>query len=129
YHDSFVTAQAADFIRAQPKDKPFCLVVSLHSPHPPLDAPGEFATMYDPEKLTLPANVPESFKRENRTLDHAEVRKLLANYLGKISLVDQCIGRLVEAMKARGTWDNSLVVFTADHGEMMGAHGALTKGR
>lgn len=129
YHDSFVTRAAVDIIKAQPAETPLCLVVSLHSPHPPLDAPGEFATMYDPAKLTLPANVPESFQRENRTLDRAKVRQLLANYLGKMSLVDQCVGRLVEAMQARGTWDNALVIFTADHGEMMGAHGALTKGR
>jgi arylsulfatase A-like enzyme len=128
YHDSFVTGAAINFIHEQPKEKPFCLVVSLHSPHPPLDAPGEFATMYDPEKLTLPANVPESFKRERRTIDRTELRRLLANYLGKISLVDFNIGRLIEAMKARGTWDDALVVFTADHGEMMGAHSALTKG-
>lgn len=129
YHDSFVTGLAADFIREQPKDKPMCLVVSLHSPHPPLDAPGEFATMYDPEKLTLPANVPESFKREQRTLDRSEVKRLLANYLGKIALVDQCVGRLAEAMRGRGTWDDALVIVTSDHGEMMGAHGHLTKGR
>jgi arylsulfatase A-like enzyme len=129
YHDSFVTGLAADFIRQQPKEKPLCLVVSLHSPHPPLDAPGEFATMYDPASLQLPANVPATFQREKRDLDHAQVRRLLANYLGKISLVDQCIGRLVAAMQARGTWENTLVIFTADHGEMMGAHGFLTKGR
>ncbi len=129
YHDTFVTNAAVDFIRQQPKDKPLCLVVSLHSPHPPLDAPGEFATMFDPEKLTLPANVPASVKREGRVLDHVEVRKLLANYLGKIALVDRCAGQLVEAMKARGTWGEALAVFTADHGEMMGAHSAFTKGR
>jgi len=129
YHDSFVTGQAVEFIRQQPKDQPFCLVVSLHSPHPPLDAPGEFATMFDPEKLTLPANVPASLQREGRAFDHAQLRRMLANYLGKIALVDQCVGRLAEAMRARGTWDRALVFFTADHGEMMGAHGALTKGR
>jgi len=129
YHDSFTTGLAVDFIREQPKEKPLCLVVSLHAPHPPLDAPGEFATMYDPEKLNLPANVPESYTREGRQLDHAETKRMLANYLGKISLVDHCAGRLIEAMKARGTWDNTLVIFTADHGEMMGAHGFLTKGR
>ena len=129
YHDSFVTGLAAEFIKTQPKDKPFCLVVSLHSPHPPLDAPGEFATMYDPEKLTLPGNVPEKYLREGHALDHAETKKILSNYLGKISLADQCIGQLIEAMKARGTWDEALVIFTADHGEMMGSHGALTKGR
>lgn len=58
YHDWFTTGLAVDFIRAQPKEKPLCLVVSLHSPHPPLDAPGDYATMFDPEKLTLPENVP-----------------------------------------------------------------------
>lgn len=129
YHDVFVTGLAADFIREQAKDKPMCLVVSLHSPHPPLDAPGEFATMHDPQSLTLPANVPESFGRDGRTIDRAEVRRILANYLGKMALVDHCVGRLVEAMRARGTWDNALVIFTADHGEMMGSHGALSKGR
>jgi arylsulfatase A-like enzyme len=129
YHDSFVTTLATDYIRNQPKDKPMCLVVSLHSPHPPLDPPGEFATMYDPEKLTLPGNVPEKYLREGHVLDHAETKKILASYLGKISLADQCIGRVIEAMKSRGTWDSAFVVFTADHGEMMGSHGALTKGR
>lgn len=129
YHDSFVTGQAVDFIGRQPQEKPMCLVVSLHSPHPPLDAPGRFATMFDPQPLALPANVPESFQREGRTLDRAEVRRMAANYLGKIALVDECIGRLVEAMRQRGTWDHALVLVTADHGEMMGAHGCLSKGR
>jgi arylsulfatase A-like enzyme len=129
YHDTFVTTAAIDFIGKQPRDKPLCTVVSLHSPHPPLDAPGEFATMYEPEKLSLPVNVPDQFFREGHILRHPDVQRLLANYLGKIALVDFNVGRLIEAMKQRGTWDNALVVFTADHGEMMGAHGALTKGR
>jgi len=129
YHDVFTTGLAVDLIRAQAKDKPLCLVVSLHSPHPPLDAPGDYATMFDPEKLTLPANVPPKYLREGHALDHAETRAMLANYLGKMALVDDCVGKLADAMKARGTWANTLVIFTADHGEMMGAHGYLTKGR
>ncbi len=129
YHDVVTTGLAVDFIHAQPKDKPLCLVVSLHSPHPPLDAPGDYATMYDPEKLTLPANVPEKYLREGRALDHAATRRMLANYLGKMALVDDCVGRLAGALKARGTWDHALVFFTADHGEMMGGHGNLSKGR
>jgi arylsulfatase A-like enzyme len=129
YHDVFVTGMATDYIRQQPREKPMCLVVSLHSPHPPLDAPGPYATMFDPEKVTLPANVPASFNYDKRQVSQAELRKMLANYLGKMALADECIGRLVEAMKARGTWDNTLFVFTSDHGEMMGAHGMLSKGR
>lgn len=129
YHDTFVTRSAVEFVATQPKDKPLCVVVSLHSPHPPLDAPGQYATMYDPESLTLPANVPEPVRREGHVIDHPALRRILANYLGKISLADDNIGRLVEAFKARGTWDNTLCLFTADHGEMMGAHEAFTKGR
>ncbi|HRH96152.1 MAG TPA: sulfatase-like hydrolase/transferase [Prosthecobacter sp.] len=129
YHDWFTTGFAVDFIGAQSKDKPMCLVVSLHSPHPPLDAPGDYATMFDPEKLTLPVTVPEKYLRDGHALDHEETKRMLANYLGKMALVDDCVGRLAAAMKARGTWDNTLVIFTADHGEMMGAHGYLTKGR
>jgi arylsulfatase A-like enzyme len=85
--------------------------------------------MFDPDKLTLPANVPATFQREGRTIDHAALRRMLANYLGKMAFVDACVGQLVEALQSRGTYDQALVVFTADHGEMMGAHGALTKGR
>ena len=129
YHDSFVAGAAVDFIRRQPPKKPMCLVVSLHSPHPPLDAPGEFATMYAPQSLSLPANVPEKFRRGKQFVDRAELRRWLANYLGKISLVDYNVGRLVAAMKERGTWDQALVVFTSDHGEMMGSHGVMSKGR
>jgi arylsulfatase A-like enzyme len=129
YHDTFVTQRAVNFIQEQPPEKPLCVVVSLHSPHPPLDAPGKFATMYDPEKLTLPPNVPATYKREMRMIDHAETRKMVANYLGKITLADEHVGRLAAAFQKRGTWDNTLVLFTADHGEMMGAQGQLTKGR
>ncbi|HWA97489.1 MAG TPA: sulfatase-like hydrolase/transferase [Pirellulales bacterium] len=129
YHDTFVTRCAIEWVLRQPRDKPLCLVLSLHSPHPPLDAPGEFATMYDPQSLKLPENVPESFTRDDRELAPAEVRRMLANYLGKIALVDRCIGEVVEAFEQRGTWDDAMFVLTADHGEMMGAHGALTKGR
>lgn len=129
YHDSFITSAAADFIRRQPIEKPFCLVVSLHSPHPPLDAPGEYAKMYPPESLQLPPNVPDSFVREKESVNRTKLRTWLANYLGKISLVDSNVGRLVAALRERGTWERTLVVFTSDHGEMMGAHGVLSKGR
>lgn len=129
YHDIFTTGLALSFIRSQPKHTPLCLVLSLHSPHPPFDAPGEFATMFDAAKLSLPENVPESYVRENQKQDHATTRKMLANYLGKMALVDECIGRLVDAMQSRGTWDDTIFFFTSDHGEMMGAHGSLSKGR
>lgn len=129
YHDGVTTRVAVEHILAMPREKPMCLVVSLHSPHPPLDAPGEYATMFDPESLVLPGNVADEIRREGKVIDRALIRRMLVNYLGKIAYVDHCVGELVAAMKTRGTWDTALVCVTADHGEMMGAHGALTKGR
>jgi arylsulfatase A-like enzyme len=85
--------------------------------------------MFDPDELTLPANMPEKYLREGLLIDHALTRRMLANYLGKMALLDDCVARLADAMTARGTWDQAMVVFTSDHGEMMGAHGYLTKGR
>jgi len=128
YHDTFVTGEAVKFILAQPRDKPMCVVVSLHSPHPPLDAPGAYATMFDPEKLSLPPNVPGRLERDGRMIDAAEARRMVANYLGKIALADDCGGKVTAAFERRGTWANTLVLFTSDHGEFLGAHGRYSKG-
>ncbi|HEX3869713.1 MAG TPA: sulfatase-like hydrolase/transferase, partial [Pirellulales bacterium] len=129
YHDTFVTNEAIEVIRRQPRDKPLCLVLSLHAPHPPLDAPGEFATMFDPKTIDLPKNVPEQYSYGGQSIDRADVQRMVANYLGKMALVDANIGRMIEAMRARGTWDDAFVAFSADHGEMMGAHGHMSKGQ
>ena len=58
------------------------------------------ATMFDPGKLTLPANVPEKYLHEGRALNHEETKRMLANYLGKLALVDDCVAKLVKAMDA-----------------------------
>lgn len=67
--------------------------------------------------------------RERHELDHAKTKRMQANYLGKMALVDDCMAKLIQEMKARGTWDSVFFAFTADHGEMIGTHGYLTKGR
>lgn len=128
YHDAFIADRAVKFIGGQPPDRPICVVVSFHSPHPPLDAPGDYASMIDPASVELPANVPDEIIRERRAIDRAGAQRIAANYLGKIALVDDQVGRLVAVMEARGTWRDALVVFTSDHGEYLGAHGRYSKG-
>ena len=56
--------------------------------------------MFDPEKLTLPANVPEKYLHEGRALNHEKTKRMLANDLGKLALVDDCVAKLVKAMDA-----------------------------
>lgn len=129
HNDQFVADRAIDFLQAQPKEKPYCLVVSFPGPHPPMDAPGKYATMVPPESIQLPPNVPEKMTRDGATLDRDGLRRVRANYYGKMALIDDNVGRIIDVVKRRGTWDHTLVVFSADHGEMMGAHGAMSKGR
>jgi arylsulfatase A-like enzyme len=129
YNDTFVAQAAIDFLQKQSPHKPFCLVVSFPGPHPPMDAPSRYATLIPPASIDLPPNVPEQMRYEGRTYDRAGLQEIRANYYGKMALIDDCLGRIATAIRDRGTWDKTLVIFTSDHGEMMGAHGHLSKGR
>ena len=124
HNDNFVAQRALKFLDQHPQGKPFSLFVSFPGPHSPLDACGEYATMYDPAKVLLPPNV----KPSKRYGDLAQMKRMRALYYGKITMIDHLIGRLLAALERRGALDNTLVLFTADHGEMMGAHGKMSKG-
>ncbi|MCF7853934.1 MAG: sulfatase-like hydrolase/transferase [Candidatus Pacebacteria bacterium] len=121
--DAYIARQAIEYINRHPPDQPMFLIVSLPGPHSPFDAPGEYADMFRPEDMRLAPNVPETVKGCDR--DH--IRRTQANYYGKIKLLDDWIGRLIDAQRARGKWNNTLAVFTADHGEYMGSHGNFGK--
>ena len=120
YNDTFVADRAMEFLKAQPLDKPYCLVASFPGPHPPMDAPGRYANLVPPERDRVPPNVPEHFSYEGTNYDPGLARRVRGNYYGKMALIDDQIGRLIQALQQRGTWNNTLVIFSADHGEMMG---------
>src|SRR5262249_36881849 len=127
--DSFVAQQAIAYVERCPRQRPMFLFVSFPGPHSPLDAPGAYATMFDPDAMVLAPNVGQGVTQQGRhRVDRCEIREMQANYYGKIALIDTWIGRLVTAMRRRGTWDDAGVIFTADHGEYMGSHGRLAKG-
>ena len=119
---------AIDFLDSQPVDQPYCLVVSFPGPHSPLDAPGEYSRLVPPESIELPPNVPAKYGYLGTKHDPDSVRRLRANYYGKMALIDDNVGKIIEILKKRGTWDDTLVVFSSDHGEMIGAHGRMGKG-
>ncbi len=129
HNDGMVARSALEQLASIPADQPVFLHASFPGPHTPLDPPGEYFDQYDPDGLHLPPNVPETCRRSYGagTGDRAFVRRCRAAYYGKISHIDHWIGRIVEGFKARGTWDRTLVVFCADHGDHMGAHGLFGK--
>ncbi|GAH40666.1 unnamed protein product, partial [marine sediment metagenome] len=110
-------------------------------PHEPWDAPGEYATMYDPAETPPPivpvearSWVPDGvaeWERSARRTDMSEddVRRLRANYYGKISLIDHWVGEIFAACESKRIMDDLLVVFWSDHGEMAGDHQLLHKSR
>ncbi len=134
-------AQAGQFIRRmRDRDQPFALVYSCHEPHPSFVCPAPFAGMYDPDAMPLPENRDDRsayglMRRRNdwqlrptRDFDEGDLRQMWAYYAGAISYVDHCLGLLLEALVDTNQFDDTLFIFTSDHGEMLGSHGMLMKG-
>jgi arylsulfatase A-like enzyme len=137
--DSYVGRQAETFVDGYDREAPLCLFVGFPGPHDPLDAPGAYASMYSPAETPPPIPVPppnpalpEEVRRKKAFTVWAPsklkpVPRARANYYGKISLIDAWVGRIVGAVERRGWLDDTLVVFLADHGDMLGDHGRLKK--
>lgn len=139
----FVGARACDFIRSHRRD-PFILYASFFEPHPPFFGP--FNHRHDPSQITLPSNFeaipgPDSHPKKRMVREtielngfapfglrtEAEWRRMIANYWGNISLVDTQVGRILQTLSECGLEEDTLVLFTSDHGDMMGSHGIAVK--
>ena len=115
-YDAFAqTREACRYIRDHDSDDPFLLMLSWGPPHNPYKtAPDEYKSLYDPDGLTLRPNVPP--ERE------AEARRDLVGYYGHISALDTCVGQLTDTLEECGLSENTIFVFTSDHGDMVGCH-------
>jgi arylsulfatase A-like enzyme len=132
---------AIEFFGRQKADRPFLLYVAFAAPNDPHKgygvAPQEFVDMYPPDQMPLPPNYLPNHPFDNgdmrdrdemlapfpRTED--EVRLQLAGYYSVISYMDQQIGRIVQALKDNGQYDNTIIVFASDHGLAKGSHGLM----
>lgn len=115
------TKDAEQFIRDRAKgEKPFVIFLAWGPPHDPYQtAPKEYREMYDPAKLELRPNVPASIA------DQARVR--MAGYYAHCTALDGCFGELWQSCKDAGVEENTIIVFSADHGDLLGSHGAYNK--
>jgi choline-sulfatase len=129
-----------EFARERHRD-PFFLVVSFSHPHDPWEIPGPYWDRYDPDAIpppsvpALPASKadPHSLRLrqmlgvDEAGLTEAQLRTARHAYFAAISYVDERIGELLAALRAAGLDDETIVVFTADHGEMLGERGLWYK--
>jgi len=113
-------------------------VASFIKPHHPFDPPKAWAERYDPEQLDiLPGWTDERPEQDVELqkgyfpfegLTTTSLRRVMAHYYATIQHIDHQVGRMVDVLKRKGIYDNTLIVYTSDHGEYMGCHHQLLKG-
>jgi len=136
-HETRWTAdRAIEFLQTEPRGAPWFLKVSFHRPHAPLNAPKRWYDRY--EGVGIPSavvgdwarkrygGVQTSFQQDpNATrgvVPETELRQTRRSYAAAISFVDEQIGRIRDALEKRGELENTLILFTSDHGDIMGDH-------
>lgn len=126
YIDYWITDNAIDFVERH-QEEPFFLWFGLCNPHGPSDPPSEYASLY-PERDIQLGNRYLNRTDPSRLADENWVRRFISYYYGLCTLVDDMTGRLFTVLREKGLWDNTLIVFVSDHGEMMGDYGRIGKG-
>ena len=128
-----------DHVR-KPNERPFCLTVSFTHPHDPYTIEDKYWDLYEGVDIDLPAVdvKPEDQDPHSRRLRHVceleghdfsadQIKRARHAYYGAVSYVDDCIGQLLDVLKKCGLEDNTIVIFSGDHGDMLGERGLWYK--
>ncbi len=138
YADVYVGQQAKQYLQNYDREEPWCCWVSFGGPHEPWDTPEPYASMYNPEDMPPAIPRPAAGERPSGHLDRVmrrlnpefepgEIGRLRANYAGNVTLIDDQIGEILDAIAARGELENTIIIHTSDHGEMNGDYGLIYK--
>ena len=151
-YTAFLTDEVIKYL-SKCKDQPWFVHLSYLAPHPPFVAPEPYHSMYDPADVPRPVRAAtveaevgqhpysdyylyhqrgwgiryDHDSKNNLELDDTDVLQARATYYGMMSEVDAHIGRLIAYLEQAGTYENTLVVFTSDHGEQLGDHWQFAK--
>jgi arylsulfatase A-like enzyme len=150
YNTTYIQNKTVAFLDRYSKgeygEKPFFLHVSFPDPHQPVSPPGEYGEMYKPEDMVLPENFHNIKNLYNHPYlkEHLEhppardallreeteenIRRFIALSYGSVSLIDHAVGQILASLEKRGLADNTMVIFTSDHGDYMGDHSLILKG-
>jgi arylsulfatase A-like enzyme len=132
YPTDWLTGKAIQFIQKD-RTQPFCCMLSIPDPHTPFQPRAPYDSMFLPEDMQIPSTFDEqspfdSFAQaQNQRPDESTWRKFKAWYYGAAKLIDENVGRLLTCLEELDILDDTIVVFTSDHGEYMGEHGLMGK--
>jgi arylsulfatase A-like enzyme len=130
-----MTDEAVKFVQDQKdvKDKPWILFLSWNPPHPPYNPPPEDANLYPADKLKFRPNVmlrpneQDTSGTQQFLISDDKLRTAIQGYYGAITGIDKEFARLLKVLDDTGQAENTIVIYTSDHGEMMGSHGRMQK--
>ncbi len=121
-------------------DEPFCYMLSLPDPHTPVSVRSPYNEMFNPDDMPLPSTFHSEssldWAREARGRSRfgphidqrrQELQRFLALYFGEVKLIDDCVGKILAQMERQDILDDTIVIFTSDHGEYAGEHGLFGK--
>lgn len=144
FFTDWLTDKAIEFMR-QDRQRPFFYYLGIPDPHGPDTVRSPYDTMFRPEDMPVPAtfyqeNLPDwaeearlaQLKSENAVSARdprreERLRRILSQYFGAVKCIDDNVGRLLVAMEEKGILDNTIVMFTSDHGDYLGEHGLYNK--
>lgn len=136
----------------------FCIFASFPDPHHPFSPPAPYSDMFDPAAVPAPAIVPgeldrmpaylqdsddpsqdayvqsgekireQGFLLRTDRISDATMQRVVAHTYGSVKMIDDAVGRILDALDTHGLADETVVIFTSDHGELLGDHGLLRKG-
>ncbi|MFW5814163.1 MAG: sulfatase [Spirochaetota bacterium] len=138
HQTTWCTDEAIRFIDEE-RDGPWLMSINYFDPHPAFDPPASHRSRYDPAAMPGP-HYRESdlaaqallegvdFQSPPRDPDEFDAKTLQAAYYAMIELIDENVGRLLDHLERTGARENTIIVYTSDHGESLGDHGLLLKG-
>lgn len=141
YYDTYVGQRATEYLSRCAEREPWFCWVSFGGPHEPWDAPRPYDTLYEPADMPKPIErmrdgdtvgglLARIFKKaplQAPPLTPMEIAEMRANYAGNVRLIDDQIRSMTDMVKAQRCYENTLIIFTSDHGEMNGDHGLIYK--
>ncbi len=140
YHQTTWCANEAIAFMSEQRDGPWLMSVNPFDPHPPFDPPPEYMARMDVDAMPLPLFRPSELESQlafDGIVHHTRVpkdpanydaRRMIAAYYAQIELIDSQVGRMLDTLAATGQKDDTIVIFTSDHGGMVGDHALLKKG-
>lgn len=138
HQTTWCTDRAIEFMKEK-RINPWLCSVNIFDPHGPFDPPQEYVDRFDIDSLPKPLFRESDLTAQKRLADinfqtkarrpkYPDAKLTLAKYWAQIELIDENVGRMLEALEQTGQRENTLVIFTSDHGEMAGDHGLKKKG-